>query len=197
MKNENLYRGILIKNTISLVSEYGFEKATTKAIVGNNGSDSDARINEAYIYRIFESKENLFAEIFSLLDNELISLFRENLYVFDGNGDFREKSKLIFYRLWQFLLQNEEKCRYYTRFYYSSYLKGNVLELHKKKFEVLADIIRPVFVDGADVWSLFHNVIAALLNFSTLVYNGAIEDTEDNAEHIFNVTYSSIETYIK
>lgn len=197
MKNEKIYREVFTNNTIRLVAEGGFEKATTRAIAGERREINNVKLNEAHIYRVFGTKENLFAETFAVLDNELISNVKESLDVFDMSENFRSQCEMIFMRLWRFLLQNEEKCRYYTRYYYSIYFKDDVHETHIKKYEILIERMASAFVDGADVWSLLHHIITVMLDFAIRVYNGALEDTEENTFHIFNVVYSSIAPYLK
>ncbi|MBR3691438.1 MAG: hypothetical protein IKL89_01900 [Clostridia bacterium] len=59
MKREQELREILIHNTVRLVAEGGFEKATTKAITFDGETLPDMRMNEVYIYRIFGNKEHL------------------------------------------------------------------------------------------------------------------------------------------
>ncbi|MBQ8551419.1 MAG: TetR/AcrR family transcriptional regulator [Clostridia bacterium] len=197
MKNERIYREVFINNTIRLVAEGGFEKATTRAIAGERKEINNVKLNEAHIYRVFGTKENLFAETFSMLDNELISNIKESLSAFDTGANFRSQCENLFLKLWRLLLQNEDKCRYYTRYYYSIYFKESIRKAHMKKYEILIERMTPAFVPGADVWSLFHHIITVMLDFAIRVYNGAIEDTKDNAAHIFNVAYSSITPYLK
>ncbi len=197
MKNERIYREVFINNTIRLVAEGGFEKATTRAITGERREINNVKLNEAHIYRVFGTKENLFAETFAVLDNELISIIKEGISCFEGEKDFRSQCKKLFLKLWHFLLQNEAKCRYYTRYYHSVYFKNDIYKVHMKKYEILVEKLSPAFVSGADVWSLLHHIITVMLDFAIRVYNGAIEDTEENAAHIFTVVYSSITPYLK
>lgn len=197
MKNERVYREVFTNNTIRLVAEGGFEMATTRAISGGRKEVNGAKLNEAHIYRVFGTKENLFAETFSMLDNELISNIKESLAVFDMSADFRGQCEKLFLHLWRFLLQNEDKCRYYTRYYYSVYFKEDIQKAHMKKYEILIERMTPAFVDGADVWSLFHHIITVMLDFAIRIYNGALEDTEENAAHVFTVAYSSIAPYLR
>ena len=197
MKNERVYREVFINNTIRLVAEGGFEMATTRAIAGDRKEFNNIKLNEAHIYRVFGTKENLFAETFAMLDNELIYTIKDGLSDFDGEKDFRSQCEKLFMKLWRFLLQNEEKCRYYTRYYYSVYFKNEVHKAHIKKYDILIEKMTPSFVPGADVWSLFHHIITVMLDFSIRVYNGVLENTEENAAHIFNVAYSSISPYLR
>ena len=197
MKNERVYREVFIGNTIRLVAEGGFEMATTRAISGERKEFNSVKLNEAHIYRVFGTKENLFAETFAVLDNELIYTIKEGLSCFDAEHDFRGQCEKLFMKLWRFLLQNEAKCRYYTRYYYSVYFKNEVHEAHIQKYGVLIERLTPSFVPGADVWSLLHHIISVMLDFAIRVYNGGLEDTEENASHIFNVAYSSIAPYLR
>ena len=89
MKNERIYRETFINNTIRLVSEGGFEMATTRAISGDRKEVTGVKLNEAHIYRVFGTKENLFAETFAMLDNELITVIKGGLSDFNGDNDFR------------------------------------------------------------------------------------------------------------
>lgn len=197
MKNERIYREVFINNTIRLVAEGGFEMATTRAIAGDRKEINNVKLNEVHIYRVFGTKENLFAETFAMLDNELIFVIKEGLSAFDGGKEFKLQCEELFLKLWRFLLKNEEKCRYYTRYYHSVYFKNDIYKAHMKKYEILVEKLSPTFVPGADVWSLLHHIITVMLDFAIRVYNGALEDTEENAAHIFNVAFSSIAPYLK
>ena len=70
MKNEQDIREILISNTISLIAEGGFERATTKAITYSGNSLPNVKLNEAYIYRLFGDKEHLYEKAFEKIFSE-------------------------------------------------------------------------------------------------------------------------------
>ena len=74
LKHQNV-RNRLIENTIKIIAENGFDKTTTKAIVSGTG------INEAYIYRDFADKEDLFVKVFEKLDEELFAKLMQHLPV--------------------------------------------------------------------------------------------------------------------
>jgi AcrR family transcriptional regulator len=197
MKNEQLYREVFIGNTIRLVAEGGFEKATTRAIAHSRGNVGNVKMNEVHIYRVFGTKENLFAEVFKLLDSELIFVIRDNLSVFDSDKEFKEQCRELFHNIWRFLLSEETKCRYFTQYYYSPYFKGTIQTQHRQHYKVLIEKLSDGFKDDADVHSLLHHCITTMLDFAIRVYNGALEDKEENEYHIFNVVYSSIASYLK
>lgn len=197
MKNEIIYREVFISNTIRLVAEGGFESATTRAIAGERREIDGVKLNEAHIYRVFGTKENLFAETFSMLDNELLCVVLGNLSLFEEEGEFRDHCEKLFTKLWRFFLQNEEKCRYYTRYYHSVYFDDAMYREHVKKYEPLMWKMLPVFVPSADVWSIFQHVLTSLLEFALRIHNGTLEDNEDSAVHIFNVSYCAMAPYLK
>lgn len=57
----------LIDGTIHVIARDGLDKATTKSI------GEETSINQAYIYRHFEDKEDMFAKTFESLDEELVT----------------------------------------------------------------------------------------------------------------------------
>lgn len=130
MKHEELLREIFIESAVRLIAAGGFEKATTRAIVQDRARLDTVRLNEAHIYRMFGSKEGLFAAAFEEIDAELISLIRRNA----GDGECG-----AFLAAWRYLCENEEKCRFYAQYYYSAYFCGETREKHKAAYGALGD----------------------------------------------------------
>lgn len=58
MRNLNEVREALLNSTVRIVAQYGLERTTTKLIA------ADAQINEAYIYRCYDSKDSLLQQHF-------------------------------------------------------------------------------------------------------------------------------------
>ena len=198
MKNGEVIRDVLLNNTIRLIGEGGFERATTKAIATADVSDSDIRINEVYIYRIFGSKEILYESAFLLLDQELLIAFKRGVQIVGGfEEDTKERLYEFFLRSWNFILGNEIRCRAYLRYYYSVYFKGRSLEEHRRHFEGIISEMKPIFKDEADVAAILHGVFTAFFDFGIRVYNGDLEDNEINRPHIFNVLYCMMSSYFK
>ena len=197
MRNESAIRDILIDNTIHLVAEGGFEVATTKAIThGTSDEKPEIRMNEVYIYRLYGGKTQLYDAAFCRLDRQLFGALRACLQeVGEMEGDVKSKLLTIFARTWTFLLQNEDCCRCYIRYYYSVYFKENSRNAHNKLFDEVIDDFRPLFRSGADVTSIMHSVFTTLLDFAIRVYNGDLANTPNNREHIFNVLYCTMNTY--
>ena len=198
MKGEQGVREILIDNTIRLIAEGGFEKATTKAITFSGESLPDVKLNEVYIYRLFGSKEHLYAMAFESLDKEFVLALRKCLAILNSSeGTVKEKLYEVFLRVWEFLLKNEARCRCYIRYYYSVYFHGESLANHNRIFAEIVDAFSPLFKEEADVKSIMHSVLTTLLDFAIRVYNGDLENSDINTPHVFNVIYCTMMTYFK
>ena len=198
MKHEADIKSLLISNAIHLISEGGFEKATTKELTYYKGNLPNIKMNEVYIYRLFGSKEALYEATFVYLDKELYNAFQDGMKTIgDLAGDTKEKLYEFFLMAWQFVLKNENRCRCYVRYYYSIYFKGASLEKHQRHFDTIVKSFYPLFIEEADVKSIMHSVFTALLDFAIRVYNGELENNEINIPHIFNVLYCMMMTYFK
>ena len=112
MKAEQDVREILIANTIRLIAEGGFEKATTKAITYSGEALTSVKMNEVYIYRLFGNKEQLYDAVFERLDKELLYVLydcvKEINALSESNKDALYK---VFLKVWSFVVGNEERCR--------------------------------------------------------------------------------------
>lgn len=198
MRYEALIRNTLVENTIHLIAEGGFEKATTRAITHDGYIPPEVKLNEVYIYRIFGGKEELYAEAFRCLDCELINELNKDIDEFcHSSNSIKQNFKILFDHLWSFVLRNEDHCRCYVRYYYSVYYKGASQKMHHQFFDQIVKRLNPIFKPEADVKSLLHSVFTTLLDFAIRVYNGDIPDNQDSADHIFNVLYLSISSYFK
>ncbi len=198
MKHEAQIKELLISNAIHLIAQGGFEKATTKEITHSGQCCAGVKMNEIYIYRLFGSKEKLYEAAFLCLENELMHAFRNGVAAVGGfDCDVKERLCSFFLLAWRFILGDEDRCRCYVRYYYSSYFKGAVLEVHKKLFEGIVSEMAPIFRENVDAYSVLHSVFTAIFDFSVRVYNGELSDDETNRPHIFNVLYGMMAAYFK
>lgn len=198
MNREAEIKELLISNAIRLIAEGGFEKATTKELAHCSGNLPGFKMNEVYIYRFFGGKEKLYEAAFLRLDVELFYALQDAAKAVGGlQGGSREKFQSFFTEAWSFVLRNEARCRCYVRYYYSIYFKGTSLAAHKKLFDEIISGMRPIFKKEADVSAIMHSVFTTMLDFAIRVYNGAMEDSEENRAHVFNVLYCMMMTYFK
>ena len=185
-------RNTLIERTISVIASEGLDKTTTKAIVTGTG------INEAYIYRNFSDKEDLLAKTFDFLDEELLSVVVSNLSVmYSQERSYRERCRVYFSAVWDFLLGNREKCLAFIRYYYSPYFKKNSAKIHKHRFRPLAEEFAAAFKVEANVWMLMNHMMNTMLDFAVKIFNDEVPDNEDTEEHVFRLVYHSMVPYFR
>lgn len=189
MKHYNV-RGRLIDRTISVIASEGLDKTTTKAIV------KDTDIPEAYIYQYFSSKDELFAEAFEKLDEELFSRAELNIPImYTAELDCEMQCRTYFSAMWRFMLDNRERCITFIRYYYSPYFEKYSSLQHKERYLPLVEEFSKAFVDEANVWMLLNHILNVMLDFAVKVFYGAVGDNEDTAEHVFRLVYYSIRPY--
>lgn len=199
MKHEAAIREILISNTIHLVAEGGFEKATTRAIITSNPQiDPEIHMNEIYIYRLFGGKAQLYEAAFNRLDHELVVSLHACIHSVGGlTPNTKTQLYQVFRRVWWFVLSNEDYCRCYIRYYYSVYFKDGSRRSHNHLFADVIEDFASLFREGTNVSALMHSVFTTILDFAIRVYNGDLQDSDANRGHVFNMLYSSILSYVK
>lgn len=191
MKQDEL-RQRLIDGTIHVIAKDGLDKATTKQIGLNTN------VNEAYIYRCFKDKEDMFAKTFASLDNELVSKALQHLPVMYMQGlKFEMRSWVYFTSVWRFLLGNSEKCLAFIRYYYSPYFSKYSATEHKQRYLPLVEKFKSAFKDESNVWMILNHILVTMLDFATKVFDNAIPDNDDTTEHVFRLIYLSVKQYFK
>ena len=191
MKQDDIRRK-LIDGTIRVIARDGLDKATTKQI------GTETATNEAYIYRCFSGKEDMFAKTFDSLDEELVSVTLEHIPVmYMQEVDFEMRCWLFFTSVWKFLLGNKDKCLAFIRYYYSPYFKQYSAESHRHRFEPLVERFKPAYRAEANVWMLLNHMINVMLDFAVKVFDGAVSDSPDTAEHVFRLIYFSVKQYFR
>ena len=191
MKQDEIRRG-LIDGTIHVIAKEGLDGASTKQI------GLATSINEAYIYRCFEDKEDMFAKTFASLDDELVNKAMQHVPVmYMQEMEYEMRCWVFFTSVWKFLLGNRDKCLAFIRYYYSPYFQRYSEEEHKKRYLPLVDKFRDAFRDEANVWMILNHILTTMLDFAVKVYDGAVPDNDDTAEHVFRLIYHSIRQYFK
>ena len=182
----------LIDGTIQVIAREGLDNATTKRI------GLETSINQAYIYRCFKDKEDMFAKAFATLDDEFVAKAMQHIEVMHMQDmDYEVRCRFYFSSIWTFLLGNRDKCLTYIRYYYSPYFAKYSLEEHQMRFLPLVNKFRDAFHDKAEVWLILNHILNVMLDFAVKVYNGQMPNDEDHTEHVFRVVYRSIEQYFK
>lgn len=182
----------LIDATISVIAREGLDKASTKLI------GQAASINEAYIYRSFANKEDMFAKTFDFLDEELLHKTVELVDVmYMQELDLETRSRTYFFGLWEFLLSNRDKCLTYIRYFYSPYFTRFSADGHQTRFAPLVQKFQGAFKDEANVWMILNHILNVIFDFAIKVHNGQMPEEDDYTEHVFRVIYASVKQYFK
>ena len=198
MRRGDAIREALIDNTIHLIAQGGFESATTRNITKYPSPYQVGKLNDAHIYRVFGSKEGLYAEVYATLDAELTFAICNRIASIDtATMSAKEIMTYLWEGIWPFMLHNEDRCRCYVRYYYSIYFREGSQRKHRETFERVANTLRPMFKEEADVTAILHSIFSAIMDFAIRVYNHDLKDTPENAAHIFNVLYCMMSSYLK
>lgn len=190
MKQDEI-RQKLIAGTIRVIANDGLDKATTKQI------GTETTVNEAYIYRCFAGKEDMFSKVFDALDDELFDMTMEHISVlYQEDIPFKQRCRLFFFDIWRFMLSNRDNCLAYVHYYYSPYFKKYSSALHEVRFQPLVKKFSVAFIEEADVWMILNHILDVMLSFSTKVHNGLMSEKDDYGEHVFRVIYESVKQYL-
>lgn len=191
MKHDQLRQG-LIDGTIHIIAKEGLDKASTKQI------GLATSLNEAYIYRCFKDKEDMFAKAFASLDDELVEKMMQHVAVmYMRELEYETRCRFFFIAIWRFLLGNRDKCLTYVQYYYSPYFVRYSAEEHKQRFEPLIDKFSDAFRDESDVWMILNHILNVMLDFAVKVHNNQMQNTDNYAEHVFRVIYHSVRQYFR
>ena len=191
MKQDKIRR-TLIDGTIRVIAREGLDRASTKLI------GTETATNEAYIYRCFKSKEDMFSKVFEDLDDELVAVTLQHMEVMNMQElEFEMRCRVFFFSVWRFLLGNRDKCLAYVQYFYSPYFTKYSVEGHKLRYAPLLKTFTPAFKDEADVWMILNHILNVMLDFAVKVHNNQMPKYDEYAEHVFRVIYVSVKQYFK
>ncbi len=189
---QNEFRQRLIDGTIRVIAREGLDKASAKQIEKETG------INVVYIYRCFKDKEDLLVKTFASIDEELVSKALQNVSVMYMQGmAYVQRCRRLFWSVWDFFIQNRDKCLAFVQYYYSLYFPKYSAQEHKKRFAPLVEKFRDAFKDEADVWMILNHILNVMLDFAVKVHNNQMPKNDDYTEHVFRVTYASVMQYFR
>ncbi len=148
----------LMEAVVKAVAAHGMENLTTKEIYNICG------INEVYIYRYFENKDDMVAKVFARSDERFLKLVSDNLPIMKYNGiEYELRCRLLFTKVWEYMMANPERVMFYVGYYYSStFTKYSYCE-HMKRFDVLVERMRPACHPDANVKTVLHHILETLL----------------------------------
>lgn len=191
MKTEDI-RLALINSTIHTISEVGIDHATTKLLATNAG------VNEVYIYRIFGGKEELFKETFTYIDKDFSAALLNFLpIVYDRRLDIKLRFQKLFEKVWQYALEDKERCSFFIRYYYSRCYTNLISEERKLIYAKVMKKFDTAFPYGTDTWWLFNHILDVLFSSAVKILREEIPDNEQTEEKIFELIYSAMQPHLK
>lgn len=185
-------RQAFIQSAIHVVAQQGLVKATTKAIAAAAG------LNEAYIYKCFRGKDELFAAALWKLDEGLSNHLSETFPIMrDESLSWRERCFRLWQSSWAFILQKDDEVLFYLRYYYSSDFRPNARERHLWYYRALRSRIEFVFRPGSDIDMITHQMFETLLSFAAHVMAGDMPNDETTTERTFAQIYSFVAPHFR
>ncbi len=191
MKQDEIRRK-LIEGAIHVIAQYGLDKASTKQI------GTATNVNEGYIYRYFEDKEDLFTKAFDALDDELFAETMKYVEVmYRRDLPYEQRCRQFFFAIWEFLLRDRQKCLTYMRYFYSPYFSKYSAESHFLRFKPLVKKFHDAFIEEADVWMILNHILNVMFDFAIKIHNDQMPSNDAYSEHVFRVVYASVKQYFK
>lgn len=188
----NEMKETFIRSAVRVVYRDGLVKATTKSIA------AEAKLNEAYIYKCFQSKDALLSEAFIIEDANLAELITEKLSIMlHTELTWRERAFTLWHLCWEFILEFPDDFFFYIRYYYSVYCVGEIYDKHVECYRPIIERIRPSFEEDANVDMLVHQILGTMLTFGIKVLNGEYSHDEKTSREVFDIVYNFIVPYIK
>ena len=185
-------RQAFIQSAIHVVARQGLVKATTKAIAAAAG------LNEAYIYKCFRGKDELLAATLWKLDEGLTRHMSETFPIMrNDNLTWKERCFILWQRSWKFILQKDDECLFYLRYYYSSDFREHAREKHLEYYHALTDRIGFVFRPGTDIDMITHQMFETMLSFAAHVMAGDMGNNDVTTERTFAQIYSFVAPHFR
>ena len=185
-------RQAFIQSAIHVVARQGLVKATTKAIAAAAG------LNEAYIYKCFRGKDELLAATLWKLDEGLSRHMSETFPIMRNDSlTWKERCFILWQRSWKFILQKDDECLFYLRYYYSSDFREHAREKHLEYYHALTSRIGFVFRPGTDIDLITHQMFETLLSFATHVMAGDMGNNDVTTERTFAQIYSFVAPHFR
>lgn len=189
---QNRIRNALMDGAIKVVARDGLEKITTRSIA------SECDLHDAYIYRYFIDKDDLLMRTFIREDKAMTARIKENLEKSDLKGkSIEEVLRAIVMPIWEFLMENEDVCKFYVRYYYSIHFEKDAIEEFREDNRTLRGTFEDLFPQGADLELMFHYHMDTLLNIAMKVTTDEIKKTPDIGERVFKLLYSVTKVFLK
>lgn len=177
-------KAALMQATMRAVAENGMENTSTRAISQLCG------INEVYIYRYFQNKEDMIARVFDYADERFLRYLLQEFPVMDYREmEYEMRCRLLFTRCWNYLLENPDRLLFYVRYYCSSSFKKYSYDTHRKRFAVLIEKMKPACRADVNAETVLHHLLDTLLDQARRQITDP-QDAAQTAEDTFWLLFS-------
>lgn len=183
----------LMDGAIRAVALYGLENASTKAISACSG------INEAYIYRYFESKEDLLAKTFEREDKLFLDMILDNFPVLSYESlDYEVRCRMLFRRCWDYIVGRPAELKFYMRYYHSLMFHTYSFVNHTSQFSVLVDKMRTAFpAEEKGIELILRHILDTLLSLAMMYISDSDGiDSDEAADMNFRLVFSVVKEFI-
>lgn len=189
MVDHNKNRQKLIDGAIKATAEFGLEGLTTRSIEQYSG------LKDSYIYRYFEDKEDLLKKAFLREDKAFAKVIEYHYPIlYDRTYDFKERCYLLWRSCCKYLLSNPNTCKFYVRYYYSTFFKQNAFDAHISIYSGLIDKVQKAFPVDVNANLLLHHLLETMLNFGMQVVSEKTKDADEYQKTTFNFCYNIIDS---
>lgn len=181
----------LIEATVQIIAEHGLENLRTAEICKIAG------VNVAYLYDLFENKDDLIAQAFAASDERFLKTILDNFPVLHYQSiDYEMRCRVLFMRCWEHIINRRMYTVFYVRYYYSSSFQKYAHDEHMKRYAGLIERMKPAFPETADVKVIMHHILDSLLGMAMKQINDPQESDEAAAETNFGIIFSVVKNYI-
>ncbi len=174
--------------TLELVSKHGFEGTSTALIA------KEANVGMGTLYRYFETKEDLFKEMFIQQREKLIGIIISGIA--GGETTIYGQFAAIVRALTSYYVQHRVEFEFLQRYSDSSYMKESYLD---ESAIILSPIAHILSSGGEDfrfrslpTHVIFAMVYGPMISIIQLVHQEKVDLTDDMLANITNALWSSI-----
>lgn len=181
----------LIEATVQIIAEHGLENLRTAEICKIAG------VNVAYLYDLFENKDDLIAQAFAASDERFLKTILDNFPVLHYQSiDYEMRCRVLFMRCWEHIINRRRYTVFYVRYYYSSSFQKYSYAEHMQRYAGLIEKMKPAFPETANVKAILHHILDTLLGMAMKQINDPQESDEAAAETNFGIIFSVVKNYI-
>jgi AcrR family transcriptional regulator len=181
-------RQAIMEATLELVSKHGFEGTSTALIA------KEANVGMGTLYRYFETKEDLFKEMFIQQREKLIGIIISGIA--GGETTIYGQFAAIVRALTSYYVQHRVEFEFLQRYSDSSYMKESYLD---ESAIILSPIAHILSSGGEDfrfrslpTHVIFAMVYGPMISIIQLVHQEKVHLTDDMLANITNALWSSI-----